>query len=80
MSFLGFYAVPYRSGNPLLSEQKQELEYRIHILEEIVPKNPLTLSIKHMSEETLQYNDLSRVIYYNYLVAGADNLHTGVKK
>lgn len=80
MSFLGFYAYPYRTGKPLDKEQKQELEYRIHILEEIVPKNPLTLSMKNMAIETSRYGDLSWVIYYNYLVAGADNLHAGMKK
>jgi hypothetical protein len=72
MSFLGFYAIPYRTGKPLDKEQKQELEYRIHILEDLVPHDLMYKSMQNLVPQAQSLGDLPRVIYYNYLVASAN--------
>jgi len=72
MSFLGFYVYPYRTSKPLDKEQKQELEYRIHILEELVPHDLMYQSMHNLVPQVQFDGDLPRVIYYNYLVASAD--------
>jgi hypothetical protein len=74
MSFLGFEQYSYTSKKPLDKEQKQELEYRIHILEEIVPHDLMYKSMNNLVPQVQFDGDLPRVIYYNYLVVSA-NIH-----
>ena len=79
MSYLGFEKFAYRSGRPLTEQQRHELENRIEILDKLVPHDQSYNCIKLMSGQPCtignMYNDLGRVVFYNYLVVSADAQH-----